>query len=251
MRLKPADRLRRAAYGGLLGWLLAASILFRGVAAQADPPSFAAVLDRMQARWAATMDYQCRFETQSSRGEAIRDVVLAYYYRRPAQIRMEVLEGPYAGSLLIYNRAVAPRQVRVLAGNALVAFLQRMLYGEFFAVDHEWVVDLRGNGIHESDWAHFITEHRKYVRDGTSRLLGEEALDGRRTYRYRLVSKSPATASSITEEQVWVDAESYFPVQYFQYDAAGQLVRKARVSDLKFNTGIDAHLFVDFHPESP
>jgi outer membrane lipoprotein-sorting protein len=250
MRSNCADCFRPAVYGGLLGWLLAAGLLVRAVAAQAEPPSFAAVLNGMQERWAATMDYQCRFETLSSNGETTRDVVLAYFYRRPAQIRMEVLEGPYAGSLLIYNRAVAPRQVRVLAGNALVAFLQRMLYGEFFAVDHEWLVDLRGNGIHESDWAHFIAEHRKYVLDGTARLLGEEILDGRRTYRYRLVSKSPPKAFSITEEQVWVDAETFFPIQYFQYDAAGQLVRKARVSDLKFNTGINAHLFVDFHPDS-
>jgi outer membrane lipoprotein-sorting protein len=235
----------------LLGWLMAAGLLIGAATAQAGPPSFAAVLDGMQERWAATMDYQCRFETQSSNGEATRDVVLAYAYRRPAQIRMEVLEGPYAGSLLLYNRAVAPRQVRVRAGNPLLAFLQRMLYGEFFAVDHEWVVDLRGNGIHESDWAHFIVEHQIYVHDGTTQFIGEEMLDGRTTYRYRLLSHSPQPDVSITEEEVWVDAESFFPVQYFQYDGAGRLVRKARVRNLKFNTGIDPQLFVAFHADEP
>jgi len=233
-----------------MGWMLASSLLTAAVAAEAQPPTFAAVLAGMQERWSATRDYQCRFETFSSNGEATREVVLAYFYRQPAQIRMEVLEGPYAGSLLLYNRAVAPRQVRVLAGNPLVALLQRMLYGEFFAVDHKWLVDLRGNGIHESDWAHFIAEHQLYVRDGTTRFLGEEMLDGRTTYRYRLRSHLPQQASSITEEQVWVDAKSFFPVQYYQYDGAGRLVRKARVSDLKFNTNLDAHLFVDFHPEN-
>jgi outer membrane lipoprotein-sorting protein len=238
-----------AVHGRLLGGLLAAILLMRPVAGLTGSPSFAAVLAGMQARLAATKDYQCRFETQSSNGEATRDVVLAYFYRRPAQIRMEVLEGPYAGSLLLYNRAVAPRQVRALAGNSLLAFLQRMLYGEFFAVDHEWVVDLRGNGIHESDWAHFIMEHQIYVRDGTTRFIGEEMLDGRSVYRYRLLSPAPRQASSITEEQVWVDAESFFPVQYFQYDATGRLVRKARVRNLKFNTGIDPQLFVAFHPD--
>jgi len=237
-----------AAYGRWLGGLLAAILLMRPVAALAAPPSFAAVLAGMQARWAVTTDYQCRFETWSSNGDATRDVVLAYFYRRPGQIRMEVLEGPYTGSLLLYNRAVAPRQVRVLAGNPLVAFLQRMLYGEVFAVDHKWVVDLRGSGIHESDWDHFIADHQHYVLAGTTRFLGEEMFDGRTTYRYQLKFDSARPTTSITEEEVWVDAESFFPVQYFQYDAAGRLVRKARVRDLKFDTGIDAQLFIEFHP---
>jgi outer membrane lipoprotein-sorting protein len=242
---------RWAVLAGLMGWMLASSLLTGAVAAEAPPPTFAAVLAGMQERWSATRDYQCRFETFSSNGEATREVVLAYFYRQPAQIRMEVLEGPYAGSLLLYNRAVAPRKVRVLAGNPLVALLQRMLYGEFFAVDHKWVVDLRGNGIHESDWAHFIADHQIYVRDGTTRFLGEEMLDGRPTYRYLLLSNAPRKEASITEEQVWVDAKSFFPVQYFQYDGAGRLVRKARVSNLKFNTGIDAQLFVAFHTDDP
>ena len=236
-----------AADGRLLGGLLVAILLMRPVAALAAPPSFAAVLAGMQARWAVTTDYQCRFETESSNGQTAREVVLAYFYRRPAQIRMEVLEGPYAGSLLLYNRAVAPRQVRVRAGNPLVAFLQRMLYGEFFAVDHKWMVDLRGNGIHESDWTHFIAEHQKYLRLGaTSVFLGEEILNGRKSFRYRLISKDPEKTTSIKEEEVWVDAETFFPVKYFQYGADGRLLRKAVTTDLRFNEGLSERLFLDF-----
>lgn len=250
MRAEANKRCPGKTYRGRAAWLLGVCLVLGAAAAQADPPSFAAVLAGMQERWTATMDYQCRFETQSSKGEASRSVVLAYFYRQPAQIRMEVLEGPYSGSLLLYNRAVAPRQVRVLAGNPLVAFLQRMLYGEFFAVDHKWVVDLRGNGIHESDWAHFIASHQHYVDKGTTRFVGEEMLDGRRTYRYQLRRDASDAIASIQEEHVWVDAESYFPVQYWQYDAAGRLVRQARVRDLQFNTGLDANLFVDFHSDT-
>jgi len=249
MRNKVNQQSPVGVWRGLTAWLVA-GILGLAVPALADPPGFAAVLDGMQKRWTETIDYQCRFETQSSNGEATREVVLAYFYRQPAKIRMEVLEGPYRGSLLLYNRAVAPRQVRVLAGNPLVAFLQRMLYGEFFAVDHKWVVDLRGNGIHESDWAHFIASHRQYVDQGTSRFVGAEMLDGRRTYRYQLRLDSPGAEAAIREEHVWVDAESYFPVQYVQYDGAGRLARHARVSDLQFNTGLAANLFVDFHPDT-
>jgi outer membrane lipoprotein-sorting protein len=227
-------------------WLLGLALFFCAVPAKGQPPSFAAVLAGMQKQLAAITDYRCRFETQSSNGDQSRYVVLAYFYRRPAQIRMEVLEGPYSGSLLIYNRAIDPQRVRVLAGNPLVAFLQRMLYGEFFAVDHEWVVDLRGNGIHESDWTHFIAEHEKYIHMGTSLFLGEEILNGRKSFRYRLISKYPEKIMSIKEEEVWVDAETYFPVKYFQYDSAGLLIRKAVTTELRFNSGLSERLFLEF-----
>lgn len=247
----PAYRyLRRAANDCCMtGWLLGLTLVFFAVPAKGQAPDFASVLAGMQQQVAATTDYQCRFETQSSKGDQSRDVVLAYFYRRPAKIRMEVLEGPYSGSLLIYNRAIDPQRVRVLAGNPLVAFLQRMLYGEFFAVDHEWVVDLRGNGIHESDWPHFIAEHEKYLQMGTSLFLGEEILNGEKTYRYRLISDFPEKTMSIKEEDVWVDAETYFPVKYFQYDATGRMIRKAVITDLKINSGIDEAFFIDFSPD--
>ena len=242
-------RCRAATDRWLAGWLLGVTLFFLAVPAKGQPPSFESVLAGMQKQVAATTDYQCRFETQSSNGDQSRDVVLAYFYRRPAKIRMEVLEGPYSGSLLIYNRAIDPQRVRVRAGNRLVAFLQRMLYGDFFAVDHEWVVDLRGNGIHESDWVHFIAEHEKYIHMGTSLFLGEEILNGRKSYRYRLISKFPEKTQSIKEEEVWVDAETYFPVKYFQYDSSGLMIRKAIITDLKFDSGIDETLFIDFDPD--
>lgn len=229
--------------------LLGGMLLLHAVPAAAEPPRFAVVLAGMKAKLAATSDYQCRFETQSTNGDQTRDVLLAYYYRKPEQIRMEVLEGPYPGSLLIYNGETDAGRVRVLAGNRLVAFLQRMLYGEFFAVDHEWVVDLRGNGIHESGWPHFIRTHEAYLSMGTSRFVREEILDGRVAYVYRLVSDAPEKTMAVKSEDLWVDAETFFPVRYFQYDEAGRLIRKAIVTELRFNAGISERLFTEFYPD--
>lgn len=230
--------------------LLGGFLLLHAVPAAAEPPRFAAVLAGMKAKLAATSDYQCRFETLSTNGDQTRDVVLAYYFRQPAQIRMEVLEGPYPGSLLIYDGETDAGRVRVLAGNRLVAFLQRMLFGEFFAVDHEWVVDLRGNGIHESGWPHFIRTHEAYLSKGTSRFVREEILDGRVAYVYRLVSDAPEKTMAVKSEDLWVDAETFFPVRYFQYDAAGRLIRKASVTELRFNAGISERLFTEFYPDT-
>ncbi len=229
--------------------LLGGMLLLHAVPAAAEPPRFAVVLTGMKAKLAATSDYQCRFETQSTNGDQTRDVLLAYYYRKPEQIRMEVLEGPYPGSLLIYYGETDAGRVRVLAGNRLVAFLHRLLSGEFFAVDHEWVVDLRGNGIHESGWPHFIRTHEAYLSMGTSRFVREEILDGRVAYVYRLVSDAPEKTMAVKSEDLWVDAETFFPVRYFQYDEAGRLIRKAIVTELRFNAGISERLFTEFYPD--
>ena len=229
--------------------LLAGMLLFHAIRAAAQPPHFEEVLAGMKAKIAATDDYRCRLETQSSNGDETRDVVLNYFYRRPSKIRMEVIEGPYSGSLLIYDGEKEAEKVRVLAGNSLVAFFQRMLYGEYFAVDHEWVVDLRGNGIHESHWPHFIRTHEAYLSIGSSRFVREETLQGRRTYMYQLVSYTPEKTMGIKKEDLWVDAESFFPVQYFQYDDNDRLIRKAVVKALLFNAGFSDRLFTEFHPE--
>lgn len=235
----------RAAACALVWALLAGALPARAAA-----PSFADLLDGMQARLAGIVDYQCRLETWSAKGEEEQAVVLAYAYRRPANVRMEVLEGPYAGSLLLYDGENDPGRVRVLAGNPLMAFLQRMLYGEYFAVDHRWVVDRRGGGIHESHWPHFVAAHRAFLKTGRSRYLGEAIVDGRTAHRYRLTAGDAAPRPSFQREDVWVDAASYFPVRYRQYDASGRLVRRARVTGLRFNTGITRAWFRDFRPQA-
>lgn len=230
--------------------LLGGILLCHDVPAAAESRSFASILAGMKEKMAATNDYQCRFETQSTNGDETRDVVLNYFYRRPARIRMEVLEGPYSGSLLIYDGEQEAGQVRVLAGNRLVAFLQRMIYGEYFAVDHKWVVDLRGNGIHESHWPHFIRTHEAYLSMGTSRFVRQEVLGGRLSYVFQLVSDVPEKTMAVKSEDLWVDAETFFPVQYFQYDESGRLIRKAIVTGLRINAGISEGLFTEFHPDT-
>jgi outer membrane lipoprotein-sorting protein len=214
--------------------------------AYGQTPSFASILKKMHARFEQITDYQCRFRTFSTNGTQSREVLLAYYYRTPGQIRMEVLEGPNPGAILIYNRRVQPEQVRVIAGNKLMAFMQRMFYGEFFPLTNKWVVDLRGNGIHESDWRNFIIEHEKYLHLGTSRFVDVEMLNGYQTYLFKLISNNPDATMSIKEEDVWVDVENYFPVQFFQYDSQGQLARKTTITELQFNTGLSERLFLEF-----
>jgi outer membrane lipoprotein-sorting protein len=237
-----------------INWIIIAltgafSIGIFAAPASGQTPSFVSILKAMRNRVEHITDYQCRFRTFSTDGTKSREVLLAYYYRNPSQIRMEVLEGPNPGSILIYNRQIRPKQVRVIAGNKFTAFIQRMFYGEFFALTDKWVLDLRGNGIHESDWLNFIDEHEKYLKIGSSRFIGEETLNGRKTYVFKLVSNNPDETMSIKEEKVWVDAQTYFPVQFFQYDTQGRLARKATITELQFDTGLDERLFVEFHPK--
>jgi outer membrane lipoprotein-sorting protein len=246
----PKCSIRRIGTNLIVGPLVfALSLSLFASPAYSQSPDFVSILEKMRKQIVLVTDYQCRFRTFSTDGTKSREVLLAYYYRNPSQIRMEVLEGPNPGSILIYNRKVQPEQVRVIAGNKFTAFMQRMFYGEFFPLTNKWVLDLRGNGIHESDWLNFIDEHEKYLKIGSSRFIGEETLNGRKTYLFKLVSNNPDETMSIKEEDVWIDAQTYFPVQFFQYDTQGRLARKATITELQFNTGLDERLFVEFYPE--
>ena len=245
--MKPAYKYRHIAVRILWPTLLCSlALLLFAVPAFSQTLNFSSILKEMRFRLEQITDYKCRFRTFSTDGTETREVLLNYYYRAPYQIRMEVLEGPHPGSILIYNRQVQPEQVRVIAGNKFMAFMQRMLYGEFFELTHKWVLDLRGNDIHESDWQNFINEHEKYLGLGSSRFIGEETLNGRKTYLFKLISNAPDQTMSIKEEDVWVDAQTYFPVQFFQYDAEGRLARKTTITELWFNTGLKERLFLEF-----
>ena len=229
--------------------LCSAIILLITTCAYGQSFSFQSILKEMRYHVEGITDYQCRFRTYSTNGSESREVVLAYYYRKPNQIRMEILEGPNPGSILIYNRQVEPEQVRVISGNRFTALLQRMVYGEFLPLDNEWVLDLRGNGIHESDWLNFISEHEKYLRNGSSRFVRKEDLNGRITYLFKLISNAPDQTMSIKEEDVWIDSQTYFPVQFFQYDSDGQLARRTTITNLRFNIGLNERIFIEFHPD--
>lgn len=163
-------------------------------------------------------------------------------------IRMEVSAGIYPGTIMLYNPEVVRDKVRILVGNPALAVLQKIFFGEYFEL-HK-LVDLRGKGVHESDWDSFISDHLKLLHLGKSKFIGEEEVNGKTTLFYRLNSDDPAKTMSIKIEEVWIDKKTYFPIKYIHYDASGQVIRRSVFNNLEFNTDLQVDIFKKFKTDS-
>jgi outer membrane lipoprotein-sorting protein len=208
---------------------------------QAEP--FDNTLKTMQQKFQSLKDYQCVFESYTARDEESREMVFSYFFKKPKMIRMEVLEGTYPGTVMLYNPQVMRDKVRVLVGNPALAVLQKIFFGEYFGLYSKWIIDLRGNGVHESDWGSFIDDHLKLLHLGKSKFIGEKEVNGRTTLFYRLDSHEPIKTMNIKTEEVWIDKKTYFPIKYIHYDASDQVIRRSVYHNLKFNTDLQMDLF--------
>lgn len=65
----------------------------------------------------------------------------------------------------------------------------------------------------------------------TEKLLGEETVDGRKTWRLQLNARVADVAYH--SQQIWVDAERYVPLRQELYAKSGQLLKKVDFSDVR------------------
>ena len=163
---------------------------------------------------------------------------------------MEVLEGEYQGTVMLYNPEVVRDKVRVRVGNPALAVLQKIFLGEYFEPYSKWIIDLRGNAVHESDWGSFIDDHLKLLHLGKSKFIGEKEVNGRTTLFYRLDSDKPDKTMYIKTEEVWIDKKTYFPIKYIHYDISDQVIRRSVYHTLKFNTDLQEDIFKTFKTNS-
>jgi outer membrane lipoprotein-sorting protein len=207
---------------------------------------FNALLDSMQARFNSLQGYQCIYESYTANEDKSQTLVFRYYFKKPAQVRMEILEGSYPGTIMIYNPEISRDSVKVKAGGQTINLLKNIVYGEFFPVQDKKVIDLRGNTVSESDWGCFIHEHINFRTLGQGIYMGDQQINGYNTHYYLVYSDHPEITNSVKKEEIWVDTETLFPVRYIHYDRAGKILRRSEYRNLLINPALDAAMFREF-----
>lgn len=192
----------------------------------------------MKAAFDRINDYSCRFESFSRLGEKSTSVNFKYFFSKPKLVRMEILTGKYSGTILLYQGG---DEVRLKVSNMILG-----LFTFTFSPDHRYVCDVRGNGVHNSDWGYFINEHIKMLDLTESRLIGEEELDKRNALVYELLSKDPSQSRSIAKEVIWIDKSQNILIKYMQYDKEGTLLQSGYYKDIMVNRGLKPQLFTEF-----
>ncbi|MCK5057582.1 MAG: hypothetical protein KAT34_13050 [Candidatus Aminicenantes bacterium] len=207
-----------------------------------DNYSYRNVLIKMKAHFEKIKTYRCLFESFTAKGEKTKLVVCNYFYKSPGMIRMEILEGKYNGTVMLYK----PHKVRLKLGRGILSW-----FSFSYKPEHDWVTDLRDYGLHQSHWGWYIDQHIRMLELADGTFSGEEVAAGRDTIKYTIVSKESQKTRSIAKEILWVDKREFIPVKYVQYDSLGKIIMSNLHKDIKLNIKLDNKLFRKFKRYKP
>jgi len=199
--------------------------------------SYEESLLRIQSRYQTLQNYQCTFISYACNVEKSEEITYRYFFKKPGSVRMEVRTGSYEGAVLLY----AGSNVRVKIGHGILSW-----FSFSFDPANKIVCDLRGNGLHQSDWGWYIEQHVHMMPLTLSRFIGIDTIEGKRSLKYELVSKDPGQTRSIVTEQLWIDAQQDILLQYKQYDNTGKLIQSGLYQDIVFDVGMNDNLFTEF-----
>jgi len=196
----------------------------------------------MKERFLQVNDYTCELQAFSANERKTQSEFYQLYFKKPKQLRVEVVGGANNGSVLLFR---AGGDVRVKQGKGLGALLPLS-----FRPDHPWVCNLRGFGLHQSDWGWLIDEHIQFLSYFSMRDLRQESLDGRSTRVVELISRDPAKTMNMARELMWIDDQWHLPVKYLMYDTYGKLIQSMLCWNIQINRGLSENLFTNFEKKS-
>ncbi len=212
-------------------------ILFVPAWTQQNQDNYRDILFKMKERFKEIKTYRCIYEMFTTKGEKSEKVVCGYFFKSPKMVRMEIREGKYKGTVMLYR----PHKVRLKLGRGILS-----LFSFRFKPSHKWVTNLRGYGLHQSDWGWYINQHIKMLELTTGIFSGEEIAAGRDTIKYKLISREPVKTKDVAQEIVWLDKKELFPVKYVQYNREGKILMSALYKDIHLNVKLDNKLFKKF-----
>lgn len=209
------------------------------------------IFQQMKHKFEQVRDYQGIYTSFTTDGKDERDITFKYYFKQPKLVRMEVIAGKNQGSILIYNPDKKSDKVHIKTGNFFYDIVLKFK-GYYLDSDDKRVSDLRGYGVHQSDWGWYIDEHVRIAEmlenNYAVSILEEQTMNGYETVLVEFISGIPDSTNSVEREKIWVDKLTLFPVKVEQYDTRGRLLFATAFSDLVFDIGIEEKIFLEFNP---
>ncbi|MFC2140892.1 outer membrane lipoprotein carrier protein LolA [Acidobacteriota bacterium] len=205
--------------------------------AQQNENDYKDILFKMKERFKEIKTYQCIYEMFTAKGKKTEKVVSNYFFKAPKMVRMESREGRFKSTVMLY----IPHKIRVKLGRGVFSlFIFR------FKPNHKWVTNLRGYGLHQSDWGWYIDRHIQLLELTEAEFSGEEVTAGRDTMKYKLISKDPEKTGNVAQEILWIDKKELIPVKYVQYSTQGKILMSGLYTDIQLNVDLDNKIFKKF-----
>lgn len=166
------------------------------------------VINALNAKWKDIQDYHCKMRSRNRLGDQKDEKRLDFWFKRPHQVRMEVLDGDKKGSVLTRD---ANEKIRARKGGIM------SLVPVTLSEDDGRTRNLRGRKFYLADWGSVIREFIEGARGGLKlSLLPDETFNQVACTVVQLDGKSPS--SSITRDVIWVDKSSNLILCRKQYE---------------------------------
>jgi outer membrane lipoprotein-sorting protein len=199
-----------------VGVLAAAGLAMN--AAQAFADSGQQTIAKMQSVWDHIDSYECRVTVHEALGSRVQDRVYLVRFVKPAQMRVDIIDGDGRGSVAIWDGGPT---VHGHQGGMLSVFK--------LSVDmhSKLATDLRGASIDQGNFGALI-DHLKAMDPS----LVQTTTDGDKTIL--VVQIDPAKPAGDITREVYILGADWLPLEYYQYDE-DRVVKHVIASGLKLN----------------
>jgi len=201
-------------------------------------PAFKEILGKLTEKYDSITDYQCRLNEWCTSGKKVEDRVINFYFKKPRNIRMDILKGTKAfdsGSSGVYT-----------GGNTVVGHKGGILTPVALKVSkHDGLATtIRGLTFDQSDMQETVEILQFHLQNSsvTVRGLKEEV------YEITCIPPDPAKNDGISKDVIWIDMKLTLPVFNERYEG-NAVVQRARWSNYIINAGLPDELFrIRFNP---
>lgn len=192
--------------------------------------SGADLLDLAMERFRTVESYRVTIHSSHAEGEE----ELRYFYRKPGLVRMEFVK-PHAGAVLVYHPST--QRVRLWPFGA----------GRFpelnLSPGNPLIRSARGQRVDHSDVGTLLDNVQALRQGGKLESLGEERLAGRLVRQIEVTGTNDFTVAGVHRYQMWLDADSLFPVEVVSRDLKNAVIETVRMDDAEINATLPDTLF--------
>lgn len=213
--------------------IFAAFMLFTLQAYCADTPvdeNVSAFLNKLEDGLSKMDTYKCRMVSENWKGRKHESKIMEFCFKKPNLMRMDVLEGDKAGSIVVLNK-----EGKIRGKNSLG--LRKTLK----PTDGR-LKNIRGATFIQSSLWDMMDRIKDHIfKKGCKAVLTEEECMAKPSYRLRIEHKD--VDDPVTLEEVWFDKNTYFIMKKMKYEGNTK-VTDIVWEDCQINIPLEDSLFV-------
>jgi len=155
------------------------------------------------------------------------------YFYKSGYVRMEFIS-PFRGAVLIYNP---------IKNEVILKPFRITNFAVPLSPDNDMIRSAAGHRVHESDIGSMLRVAAELRSKGTTQIIGEEMIGGRRALLVRVTGNEHVAISGIHAYAFWLDQETCLPLKAVAYDLSGESREEILMDDLETNIDLPDDLF--------